>query len=112
MGFGLRAKGAEAGFADGKGGGAKKGSGAEPAIGGEEGGEEIVEEGAGDVSEGRGGQVVLLRALRSALCVGSGQSAGRSLCEPPERLVIQTIAEDSPHSHDAPGHLAASLPGV
>ena len=117
VGFGLGAKRAEAELANGEGRGAEKRGGAEPAVGGEEGGEEIVKGAAGCAAKaergvGRGRGVVLLRALGSALCVCSSQSAGRSLCEPPERLVIQAFAEDSPHSHDAPGPLTASLPGV
>ncbi len=66
VGFSLRAKGGEAGFADGKGGGVEEGSGAEAAVAGKEGGEEIVEEGAGCAEEDR---VVLRRALGRALCV-------------------------------------------
>lgn len=72
VGFGLRTKAAEAELADGQGGGAQKRRGTEAAVCGEEGGDEVVEDGAGCAEEAvgdRGGRVVLLRALGSALCV-------------------------------------------
>jgi hypothetical protein len=102
-----------AGIADGNVASPHEGTTAGAAVGGKYGGYNIVEKifGCSKLAD-----ATLKDAHTGAPVVGSGSHARRGTGWRTggnlERTLIQAFAEDAPHSHDAPGRLAAPLIGV